>query len=58
MMSISKLLLISAILISLPAIPLSIDTTSTAEAHVDSDRGSRGPGSVGFAPSHESRWHA
>src|SRR5260370_30160128 len=46
MMSISKLLLIFAILISLQAVPLSIGTSSTAAAQVDSDRDSRGVGSA------------
>ena len=46
MMSTSKLLLIFAILISLPAIPPCIDTSSTAEAQVDLDRDSRRVGSV------------
>jgi S1-C subfamily serine protease len=46
MMSLSKRLLIFAILISLPAIAPGIDTTSTAEAHMDPDRGSQRVGSV------------
>ncbi len=46
MMSISKLLLIFAILISLQAVPPCIGTSSTAAAQVDSDRDSRGVGSA------------
>src|SRR5260370_40839024 len=46
MMSISKLLLIFAILISLQAVPPCIGTISTAAAPADSDRDSRGVGSA------------
>lgn len=46
MRSLSKLLLIFAILISFPTIPPCVDTTSTAQAHMTSDRGSKRLGSA------------